>query len=470
VMFGAIGGLAAFGLVGVFVGPALLGVAMAIWREWAAQLNLGKFGPLPRHGFVATYRLLSPELPIHDGSKITTRIGTQEISPSQEDLMPGVFLSHSSHDKHFVRRLAAALLAEGIPVWLDSWEMDIGDSLEACVQSGIDASTLFVLTISQKSIESGWVEKEVRLALAQESRVGRKLVFPIKIDRCSPPQFIDERIYVDFASGFSGPLKTLVSALEKHGARSLVPEPHREIICLSFTNQTNFDRAAFFRNREAFTTRQPGELIRPEHIKAINDPEYIALTERLHSRIDNIATDRWWTPSLEHELKNIPETIRRAENVMLRGAACLANANIYYSNVREAFHWFLKIARSRLCYELYSCQDPEDSVLNYGSDCDCSLSDSKSMARFYQVEKVFQVDVRSTRHNWKYETIFIGTDQLREKEMEQSCSLPYAGGLADFFYTAAFGRYVLPQVLYLTLTNGTHEEVWREEDIIVGPH
>jgi predicted PurR-regulated permease PerM len=37
VMFGAIGGLAAFGLVGVFVGPALLGVAMAIWREWAMQ-------------------------------------------------------------------------------------------------------------------------------------------------------------------------------------------------------------------------------------------------------------------------------------------------------------------------------------------------------------------------------------------------------------------------------------------------
>jgi predicted PurR-regulated permease PerM len=36
-MFGAVGGLATFGLVGVFVGPVLLGVAMAIWREWALQ-------------------------------------------------------------------------------------------------------------------------------------------------------------------------------------------------------------------------------------------------------------------------------------------------------------------------------------------------------------------------------------------------------------------------------------------------
>ena len=34
VMLGALGGLAAFGLVGVFIGPVLLGVAVAIWHEW----------------------------------------------------------------------------------------------------------------------------------------------------------------------------------------------------------------------------------------------------------------------------------------------------------------------------------------------------------------------------------------------------------------------------------------------------
>lgn len=37
IMLGALGGLAAFGLVGAFVGPVLLGVAVAIWREWAAE-------------------------------------------------------------------------------------------------------------------------------------------------------------------------------------------------------------------------------------------------------------------------------------------------------------------------------------------------------------------------------------------------------------------------------------------------
>lgn len=35
VMFGVIGGIAAWGLVGVFVGPVVLAIGLAIWRNWA---------------------------------------------------------------------------------------------------------------------------------------------------------------------------------------------------------------------------------------------------------------------------------------------------------------------------------------------------------------------------------------------------------------------------------------------------
>ena len=33
VMFGVLGGLAAFGLVGLFIGPVILAVLLAIWRD-----------------------------------------------------------------------------------------------------------------------------------------------------------------------------------------------------------------------------------------------------------------------------------------------------------------------------------------------------------------------------------------------------------------------------------------------------
>ena len=33
-MFGVLGGLASFGLVGLFIGPVILAILLAIWREW----------------------------------------------------------------------------------------------------------------------------------------------------------------------------------------------------------------------------------------------------------------------------------------------------------------------------------------------------------------------------------------------------------------------------------------------------
>ncbi|MCL2041490.1 MAG: toll/interleukin-1 receptor domain-containing protein [Bacteroidales bacterium] len=39
-----------------------------------------------------------------------------------------VFISHSSKDKEFVRKLAKDLQRNGIEVWLDEWTLKIGDS------------------------------------------------------------------------------------------------------------------------------------------------------------------------------------------------------------------------------------------------------------------------------------------------------------------------------------------------------
>jgi predicted PurR-regulated permease PerM len=39
VLFGVLGGLLAFGLVGIFIGPIVLAVAWAVWREWTAHLH-----------------------------------------------------------------------------------------------------------------------------------------------------------------------------------------------------------------------------------------------------------------------------------------------------------------------------------------------------------------------------------------------------------------------------------------------
>jgi predicted PurR-regulated permease PerM len=42
VMFGVLGGLAAFGLIGLFLGPVVLAVLMAVWREWIEESDLAR--------------------------------------------------------------------------------------------------------------------------------------------------------------------------------------------------------------------------------------------------------------------------------------------------------------------------------------------------------------------------------------------------------------------------------------------
>lgn len=44
VMFGVLGGLAAFGLVGLFIGPVILAILVAIWREWLAEKRAAESG------------------------------------------------------------------------------------------------------------------------------------------------------------------------------------------------------------------------------------------------------------------------------------------------------------------------------------------------------------------------------------------------------------------------------------------
>lgn len=47
VMFGVIGGLAAFGLIGMFLGPVIVAVLLAVWREWLEDQRPGNSGAPP---------------------------------------------------------------------------------------------------------------------------------------------------------------------------------------------------------------------------------------------------------------------------------------------------------------------------------------------------------------------------------------------------------------------------------------
>ncbi|WP_082988898.1 toll/interleukin-1 receptor domain-containing protein [Janthinobacterium psychrotolerans] len=70
-----------------------------------------------------------------------------------------VFISHSSKDKEFiVNPLNAYLQAESIGTWLDSYEIDYGDSIYIKVNEGIENANvgIFILTDNFFDSSSGW--------------------------------------------------------------------------------------------------------------------------------------------------------------------------------------------------------------------------------------------------------------------------------------------------------------------------
>src|ERR1017187_7399296 len=63
------------------------------------------------------------------------------------NLRPRVFISHTSSDKSFVRRLAEELRTYNFRVWYDEWEVGIGDSIVEKVFEGLAASDALIVVL-----------------------------------------------------------------------------------------------------------------------------------------------------------------------------------------------------------------------------------------------------------------------------------------------------------------------------------
>ena len=144
--------------------------------------------------------------------------------------MPGsIFLSHTHEDKEFVRKIFSDLLTRGFHAWLDEAEIGPGESLIAKIEEGIDRMDYLGVVLSEHSVQSDWVLREVRMALVQEIR-GRKVkVIPLVIEDCRLPGFLLDKLYIDFrdrsADTYQKGLALLARALE--GKRPELPKSGR---------------------------------------------------------------------------------------------------------------------------------------------------------------------------------------------------------------------------------------------------
>ena len=124
------------------------------------------------------------------------------------------FISHSTKDKPFVRKLAADLVSAGVRVWLDEQQILVGDSIPDKIAQGLAESDFFLIVVSKNSVESPWVKKELNNALVQEIERRKVTVFPIKLDEAKMPDSIGDKLYANFVGPYDEGLKKLLESIK----------------------------------------------------------------------------------------------------------------------------------------------------------------------------------------------------------------------------------------------------------------
>jgi hypothetical protein len=121
------------------------------------------------------------------------------------DQMPSlpVFLCHSSDDKVFVKRLALDLQRYSVQVWLDAWEIQVGESIIEKIGTGIRSSGWLGLVLTRSSVASSWVSRELNAGLIRELEEERVFVLPLLADECTIPILLRDKKYADFRRNYA---------------------------------------------------------------------------------------------------------------------------------------------------------------------------------------------------------------------------------------------------------------------------
>ena len=89
------------------------------------------------------------------------------------------FISHSTKDEEFAKRLHSRLRDEHVPIWFAPEDMQGGRKLEEQIDEAIRVFDKMLIVLSENSIHSEWVKTEIRRACKAEVKEKRRKLFPI---------------------------------------------------------------------------------------------------------------------------------------------------------------------------------------------------------------------------------------------------------------------------------------------------
>jgi TIR domain len=126
-----------------------------------------------------------------------------------------IFISYSHADKPKVDLLAAHMVKRNASVWVDTWELNVGDSIIQRIQDAITESDALLVVLSNASVESEWCKKELSTGLIRELDEKRVIVLPVLLEDCQIPLFLKDKMYADLRTDFESGLSSIMDAVSK---------------------------------------------------------------------------------------------------------------------------------------------------------------------------------------------------------------------------------------------------------------
>ncbi len=127
--------------------------------------------------------------------------------------MPNVFVSHRGGDTQEAERLADEIRNAGHQVWLDVWEIDVGDSIVERINAGLEGATYLVLCYSSSGVTSPWMSREWMSALARQLNGYGVKVLPVLLTGGEPPAILADVKYADLVADWAQGVSELLQAI-----------------------------------------------------------------------------------------------------------------------------------------------------------------------------------------------------------------------------------------------------------------
>jgi hypothetical protein len=134
---------------------------------------------------------------------------------------PKAFISYSHSDKEFVHLMAEDLISSGVDVWIDKWEIQLGDSLiQKIFLEGLENTDFILICLSKNSAKSKWVTEELSVAIVKKIE-GLTRLIPIILEPIDVPLPLRGLKWIDMSSNYDEGIRELVKTF--HGVSDKPP-------------------------------------------------------------------------------------------------------------------------------------------------------------------------------------------------------------------------------------------------------